>query len=230
MSILSISTYVKAHEKLILALIAAGVLWFSLGKIESVIARHDEATLKTTTLLAANDATKNAALAAQAATDKAAYQALAAKVDAENAALVNANASLAAALTRQQNVDATLPPTELVARWNTLVPAANVAVTPEGVTLPALGATATVQQLEQVPVLQTELSNSNTEKQNVDALLLSSNGEVSILNTQVGQLQQTIIDNKTQCTDQLKVQADKARKRERWYAVIGAILGFAVRR
>jgi hypothetical protein len=230
MSILSISTYVKAHEKLILALIAAGVLWFSLGKIESVIARHDEATLKTTTLLAANDATKNAALAAQAATDKAAYQALAAKVDAENAALVNANASLAAALTRQQKVDATLPPTELVARWNTLVPAANVAVTPEGVTLPALGATATVQQLEQVPVLQTELSNSNTEKQNVDALLLSSNGEVSILNTQVGQLQQTIIDNKTQCTDQLKVQADKARKRERWYAVIGAILGFAVRR
>src|SRR5580658_825257 len=230
MSILSISTYVKAHEKLILALIAAGVLWFSLGKIESVIARHDEATLKTTTLLAANDATKNAALAAQAATDKAAYQALAAKVDAENAALVNANASLAAALTRQQKVDATLPPTELVARWNTLVPAANVAVTPEGVTLPALGATATVQQLEQVPVLQMELSNSNTEKQNVDALLLSSNGEVSILNTQVGQLQQTIIDNKTQCTDQLKVQADKARKRERWYAVIGAILGFAVRR
>jgi hypothetical protein len=230
MSILSISTYVKAHEKLILALIAAGVLWFSLGKIESVIARHDEATLKTTTLLAANDATKNAALAAQAAVDKAAYQALAAKVDAENAALVNANASLAAALTRQQKVDATLPPTELVARWNTLVPAANVAVTPEGITLPVLGATATVQQLEQVPVLQTELSNSNAEKQNVDALLLSSNGEVSILNTQVGQLQQTIIDNKTQCTDQLKVQADKARKRERWYAVIGAILGFAVRR
>jgi hypothetical protein len=227
---MTISEIFKAHEKLVLALIVAGILWFSLGKIEAVIARHDEATLKATTLLATNDATKNAALAAQAAVDKAAYAALAAKVDAENAALVNANASLAAALTKQQKVDATLPPTELVARWNTLVPAASAAVTPEGITLPALGATATVEQLEQLPVLQTELSNSNAEKQNVDALLLSSNGEVSVLNTQIGQLQKTIVDDKAQCTDQLKVQADKAHKRERWYAVIGAILGFAIRR
>src|SRR5271170_7140267 len=119
---MTISEYLKVHERLILAVITAGVLWFSLGKIEGVIARHDETTLKATTLLAANDATKNAALAAQAAVDKAAYAALAAKVDAENAALVNANASLAAALTRQQKVDATLPPTGLVARWNALVP------------------------------------------------------------------------------------------------------------
>jgi hypothetical protein len=228
---MTISEVLKAHEKLILALIAAGVLWFSLGKIEGVIAKHDEATLKATTLLATNDATKNAALAAQAAVDKAAYAALAAKVDAENAALVNANATLAAALTKQQKTDATLPPDQLVARWNTLVPDASVQVAVDGnVILPSLGATATVQQLEQVPVLQTELSNSNTEKQNVDALLLSSNGEVSVLNTQVGQLQKTIVDDKAQCTDQLKVQADKAHKRERWYAIIGAILGFAVRR
>ena len=227
---MTVSEIFKTHEKLILALVAAGVLWFSLGKIEGVIARHDDATLKATTLLATNDATKNAALAAQAAVDNAAYAALAAKVNAENAALVNANTALAAALTKQQKVDATLPPTELVARWNTLVPAANAAVTPNGVTLPALGATATVEQLEQLPVLQTELSNSNTEKQNVDALLLSSNGEVSVLNTQIGQLQKTIVDDKAQCADQLKVQADKAHKRERWYAIIGAILGFAIRR
>jgi hypothetical protein len=228
---MTISEIFKTHEKLILALIAAGVLWFSLGKIEGVIAKHDEATLKATTLLATNDATKNAALAAQAAVDKAAYAALAAKVDAENAALVNANTTLAAALTKQQKTDTTLPPDQLVARWNTLVPDASAQVAVDGnVILPPLGATATVQQLEQVPVLQTELSNSNTEKQNVDALLLSSNGEVSVLNTQVGQLQKTIVDDKAQCTDQLKVQADKAHKRERWYAIIGAILGFAVRR
>jgi len=205
-------------------------LWFSLGKIEGVIARHDETTLKATTLLAANDATKNAALAAQAAVDKAAYAALAAKVDAENAALVNANASLAAALTRQQKVDATLPPTGLVARWNALVPNADATVTNGQITLPPLGATATVQQLEIIPVQQETITNDQKQMDGINTLLLSSNGEVSVLNTQVGQLQKTIVDDKAQCVDQLKVQADKAHRRERWYAVIGAILGFAIRR
>ena len=68
---MTVSEIFKTHEKLILALIAAGVLWVAIGKVDTLIQHHDDANLKQAQVIAAQEASKNAAIAAQVASDKA---------------------------------------------------------------------------------------------------------------------------------------------------------------
>jgi hypothetical protein len=225
----TISTYFKTHERLLLALIGGVALWFAIGRVDTLIANHDNANLKQAQVVASQQAEKNQALAAQATEQAVQYQALAAKVDAENAALVQANATLSAALVKQQKTDATLPPTELVARLNTLVPQADATVTPTGVALPEAGAIATVQQLEQVPVLNSELSNTKEQLENVDSLLKASTGQVATLTDEVSGLKLEAVDSAKVCTAQIAtVKAEARRSKRRWF-VAGFVAGIATR-
>ena len=124
------------------------------------------------------------------------------KVAAQNAALVTA-------LVKQQHTDASLPPSDLIARWNTLVPQAGATVTSTGVALPEAGAVATVQQLESVPVLTQQLANTNS-------LLGASQKQVVTLDQEVSGLNLQLVDNQKVCTEELKVQADQYKK-SRWH-------------
>jgi hypothetical protein len=229
MNFLSISTYVKSHEKLVLALIVAGVLFFAIGKIDGIIAKHDAANLKQAQVVAAAQSEKNAAIAAQVAEDNAAFTALQAKLQAQDAALVQANIALASALTKQQKVDATLPPTDLAARWNSLVPQAAVTVTPNGVTLPNSGAVATVQQLEIIPVQQNEIINEQTLVANGNALAVVQTKQVTDLTTEVSGLKLQSVDDLKVCNTQIAVvKADARRSKRRWF-VAGFVAGIATR-
>ena len=229
MSIATISTYVKAHEKLVLAGIAALLLWFAVGHIEGIIARHDNANLQQAQIVAQAQADKTAAIAEQVAQQFAQYQALADKVQVQNAALVQANTELATALAKQQHTDSTLPPSDLVARWNTLVPQAGATVVTDGVLLPEQGAVSTVQALEQTPVLQKQLGNTQDELKNAQGLLTASNGQVITLNTEVGALRVQIVDNSKVCDARVKVESDRVRKARRRWFVIGYVAGFLSR-
>jgi len=226
---MTISEVFKAHEKLILALIAAGVLFFAIGKIDGIIAKHDDANLKQAQVVAAAQEDKNAAIAAQVASDNAAFTALEAKVQAQNAALVQANIALSTALTKQQKIDATLPPTDLAARWNTLVPQAEVTVTTNGVTLPETGAMATVQQLEIIPVQQKEITNDQTLIANGNALAVAQTKQVTDLTAQVTGLKLQSVDDAKVCQAQIAVvKADARRSKRRWFAA-GFVAGIATR-
>jgi hypothetical protein len=226
---MTISEIFKAHEKLILALIAAGVLWVGIGKIDTLIQHHDDANLKQAQVIAAQDASKNAAIAAQVAIDKAAFDALQAKVQAEDAALVQANVALATALTKQQKVDATIPPTDLVSRWNTLVPQATASVTPNGVTLPETGAVATVQQLELVPAQQQELANDQTLITNGNAIAVAQTKQVTDLTGQVTGLKLQSVDDAKVCQAQIAVVKADARKSKRRWFIAGFVAGIVTR-
>src|SRR6202795_1856388 len=215
MSIATISAYVKLHEKLIAIVLGAALIYAAYGKVESIIAKHDKSNETQAAMVLQAQTSKDAVLATQATQQAEQYKALAAQVAQQNAALEATNATLAAALTRQQKTDAALPPIELVARLNTLVPTAGATFTPNGVTLPEAGAVATVQQLEKVSVLTQELSNSQAEAKNDLSLLTASTGQVATLNSEVSGLRLENTDEKALCTQQLKVQADAARKRER---------------
>ena len=226
---MTVSEYLKAHERLILALVAAGVLWVAIGKIDTLIQHHDDANLKQAQVIAAQDASKNAAIAAQVASDKAAFDALQTKLQAEDAALVQANVALATALTKQQKIDATLPPTDLVARWNTLVPSANVTVSTNGETLPNSGAVATVQQLEIIPVQQEEIINEQTLVANGNALAVAQAKQVTDLTAQVTGLKLQSIDDAKVCQAQIAVVKADARKSKRRYFIAGFVAGIATR-
>lgn len=222
-------TWIQKHERILLALIAAAALWFGIGKIDTLIANHDAANLHTAEVTANIQADWNAKQAQIVAEQAAQYKALADKVAAQNAALEQANINLATALTKQQKTDASLPPTELVARINTLVPAAGATVTPTGVALPSTGAVAVTQELERVPVLTQQLDNETKLYTDDEQLLVAAKGLNDTLYSQVDGLKLQIVDNDKVCKAQIAVVKAEARKSKRKWFVIGYVAGFVSR-
>jgi hypothetical protein len=224
-----ISVYLKAHERFVLAAIAGLVLWVGVGHIEGIIARHDDANLKQAQIVAAAQADTTAKVAAQVAEQAAQYQTLATKVQAQNDALMQANVALSTALAKQQKTDATLPPSDLVARWNTLVPQASAAVTPSGVGLPVQGAVSTVQALEQIPVLSAQLGNTRTQLESAQSLVTAEGQQIATLNTEVGSLRLQQGDDAKVCTAQIAVvRAAAAKSKRRWF-LVGFVAGWVSR-
>jgi hypothetical protein len=227
MSIIStVSSYVEKHEKMVLLAIAGLVLWFGIGKIDTLIANHDNANLQQAKVAAQIQADKVAAVAEQVQQQAQQYQILATKLDSQNAALVAANTQLATALAQRQKTDASLPPTELANRWAVLVPQAKPTVTATGLAVDTPGAIATVQQLEQVPVLSTQLGNERTQLGNTQALLTAEGGQVTTLNTEIGSLNVQLKDNQVVCNQQIAVvKALAAKSKRRWFYA-GVVVGF----
>ena len=173
---------------------------------------------------------KTEAIAAQVAQQSAQYQALATKLDAQNAALVAANTQLATALAQRQKTDATLPPSGLAERWHQLVPQVTTSDVSAGqMTVNTPGVSATVQQLEQVPVLHAQVANQSKELGNAQNLLTASNRQVTTLNTEVGSLRVQLSDNAKVCDARVKVESDKVHKARRRWFVIGYVAGFLSR-
>ena len=222
-------TWAQKHERLLLVPIVAIAIWFGIGKIDTLIANHDNANLHQAQVVADQQAAVNAGLAQQAAFQAAQYKALSDKVTAQNAALEQANVNLANALIKQQHTDATLPPTELAARWNALVPSASVTVSANGETLPTSGAVATVQQLEEVPVLRTQLENERTQLGDAQKLITAEGGQVTTLNTLVAGKDALLKDADNVCSEKIKVVKDAAAKSKRRWFLIGVGVGFAAR-
>ena len=229
MTIATISTYVKAHERLVLAGIAAVLLWFAVGHIEGIIARHDNANLQQAQVVAQAQADKTAAIAEQVAQQSAQYASLAAKVQQQNDALMQANVALSTALAKQQHSDATLPPSDLVARWNALVPQAKPTVTATGIAVDTPSAVATLQQLEIIPVQQQELTNTQKELENAQSLVTAEGQQMTTLNTEVGSLRTQLGDNQAVCQAQIAVVRAEARKSKRRWFYAGVVVGFVTR-
>jgi hypothetical protein len=224
-----ISAYLKAHERLLIVLVLVVLSWFALGKVQSVIAAHDNANLAQAKVVAQVQQEKNDALAKQIAQDKADYTALSVQVQARDAQLVQLQATLVTALAKQQAVDRTLPPTELVAKWNTLVPQAGATVTPSGVALPSAGATATVVELENVPFLTSELSIANEKLANADKLVAAEGTQIIDLTASVAGLQAKSVDDAKVCAAQVAtVKAEARRSKRRWF-IVGYVAGFISR-
>jgi hypothetical protein len=226
-----IRAFLLDHERLLIVIIAAVVIFLGYVKVTNIIAEHDKAQLQQAQIVANQQAAQNAVLAKQAQDDAAKLQALTAQLEAQNQQLANANTQLAAALSKQQKTDATLPPTDLANRWAQLtpnMPAAGVTPQTDGtMKVTQAAAVATTQQLEQVPVLKQELDNETTAKNNDDQLLSASNKNIFDLNAQVGGLQKQITDNDKVCQAAIKVEKDNARKGKRKWFIIGYIAGFA---
>lgn len=228
-----IRAFLLDHERLLIVLIAAAVIWLGYVKITNIIEEHDKAALQQAQVVAAQQAQQNAVLAKQAQDDAAKLQALSAQLEAQNQQLANANTALATALAKQQHTDATLPPTELAQRWAQItpnMPAGGVTLSPDNsMKVTQAGAVATVQQLEQVPALKQELDNTTAQKNNDDQLLAASGKSIFDLNAQVGGLQKQLVDNEKVCQEQIKVVKDEARKSKRKWFLIGFVSGFVSR-
>ena len=214
--------FIKAHETILGLVLAAAIIWGVSGKVENIMYHHDNAAESQAQIVATAQAQKDAALATQVAQQAEQYKELSDKVAAQNAALEQANITLATALAKQQHTDDTMPLPELAQEWTKLVPGMapndiTFALDPNGqITLTDDAAHKTVDQLEQVPALTQQLANSQAEAKNDLSLLTASNGQVTTLNTEVAGLRLEVTDNQRVCTEELKVQADQYKK-SRWH-------------
>jgi hypothetical protein len=225
----TVSGYFKSHERLLIVCIAAVVIYLGYVRVTNIIADHDTAQLKQAQVVADAQKAQNVQLAQQVATDAANLKALQDKLESQNAQLVQANATLASALANRQKSDAALPLPELGRRWQQLVPQAGPTAVPNGLHVTQAGALATVQALEQVPVLTEQLKNETTAKQNDDQVITQQSKSISDLNASVAGLNKQIVDNDKVCQDQIKVVKDEARKSKRKWFLIGWVTGFLSR-
>ena len=222
-------SWLQRHERLCLAVIAGLVLWFAIGKIDTLIVHHDAALLSQAQVVAKTQQDKNDALAQQVATDKAAFDTLNAQVQARDAQLLQLQAQLVATLAQRQKTDASLPPSELVNRWATLVPLAKPTVTPTGVAMDTPSAVATVQQLEIIPVQQQEINNAQEELDNANKLVTAGVTRVSDLTAQVTGLQAKAVDDAKVCTEQIATVKATARKSKLHWFEAGYVAGLVTR-
>lgn len=224
-----IRTFLLDHERLIIIVIGALLIFGAYVKIENIIAAHDKANLQQAQIVADAQKAANVQLAQQVATDALNLKALEDKLESQNQQLVNANATLTLALANRQRNDATLSPSELGTRWSQLVPAATPTVVPGGLQVSQAGATSTVQALEQVPVLTEQLKNETAQKTNDDQIIAQQTTSIGTLNLRVDGLNKTIVDNDKVCQDTIKVVKDDARKSKRRWFLIGFVSGFVSR-
>src|SRR6266568_7759337 len=174
-------------KHIVLALLLAGALFIGVYFYQGRrIAEADgrRAVAEAVAKQAKDDADKsskdNAALQTQKDQIIATLQTANTTLAAANQKLSDAMKAESLALVNQQSKDKTLPPTELAGRWTLLVPKAKVQATTTGYDIDADGGLATVLELEQVPVLTTELAQSQQALDNAnktianDATILSS--------------------------------------------------------
>jgi len=223
-----ISAYVVTHEKLLLAGLAALVLWYGIGKVEAVIKAHDQHNLAVAQATLAATTAHNAVLDAQAQRDTAAATAATQVAAQANLRLAQSNNALAAALAKQQAADKTLPPPALAQRIETLAgaPAGSVTPGPGGYTVTQDGAVQIAVALESVPTLIAQLKNTQDMARNTQTALDTRTMEATDLHSEVAGLKTQITQADTVCTDRLKVQHDKDVATGNKKAIFAAIIGF----
>jgi len=218
--------FIKAHERIILVAIVGLVLWFSFGKIDTLLIHHDSAQVQQAIIVAQTNAQETAKVEAQAEAQAIQYKQLTDKVQAQNDKLAQANAALIAALSVQQKKDAEMDIPQLAQRWTQLVPSVGLSTTDGHLEISDIGAHTTVSQLEQVPTLTAELAAEQTKELNDLSLLTSANTRIDTLNQNVTLLNTQITDNQNVCKAQIAEVKAKARKSKWHFFEAGVVVGF----
>jgi hypothetical protein len=224
-------TWLQKHERLIIIFLALLFCGWGFNKYINSEAKKADAQAQVALQQLADQKAKDAADATQVAQMTAQYQQLVVMVTQENAQLALAIQQRNAALQKQQTADQNMTPPQLATRWEGLVGAPAGAITAPasgGLAVPEEVALNTVEQLEQVPVLQLNLTNETAIADADQQEITKANALNGALTTQVGDLQKTIADDSTACKVQIaSVKADANKSKARWFK-FGFVTGFVV--
>ena len=206
-------TWLQKHERLVIIFLAilAGV--FLYNKVIDREAAHDQlVAVQAAQVLKAQEA-KDATLAQAAAAQQQQYVALVQQLTQQNSALTAAMQNRTTVLQVQQKTDAALPIPDLGARLATLegLGATDVVPTTSGLTLSPNAAYKVTESLEQVPVLQANLADSQTQNDNLTTELAASTALSATKDEQITNLKQTVTD--TQVAGDKNLAACKATAR-----------------
>ena len=226
-----ISTFLIAHERLIIILSLALLVFHGYLKTIDYLKSRDQAvnSKAQATLQAQVEANKQAADNTQQVVLQ--YKDLVDKLVVSNAQIAAAQVQRAQVTQKQQAADKTLPPPELAARWNTLLKMPTGVVPSTGSTYAVTqdAAVQTVIQLETVPMLQADLAGeqvlvSNGQKQ-IEGLSTVNAAQI----TEIAGLGAQIQDQTKACTTQVNLVKAQARKSKIHWFEAGFVVGFVVR-
>lgn len=223
MSDVSVS-WLKTHERIVITVLLLISLLFISNKWMTFSVARDQARVDALTAQVQKDQQNVAQVAQQSASDAAKYQAMVDSLQKQNAILLSTIQSDNALLKKQQATDNSLPLPDLAVRWGQLVPTSpgDLTATPSGITVSAAAAYNTVDSLEQVPVLKDELSNEMQVAGNEEKLVAQSQTVNTDLTKQITGLNTQIVDDKKQCSAEIKTVKAEARKGKLKAFVFGA--------
>lgn len=223
------SNFIKLHERLIIIVLVLAVLGFLTHEYLTHAAAVDDKKAQQADQVLQQQKTVNDQLAVQVKSQEDVLTQLVAQVSQENAQLIAAIQTRTQTTIVQQAKDKTLPIPDLVTRWNGLaaLPASDITNTTAGLIITEDGARQTVSQLELVPTLQQNLSDSQTIISNKDDQITAQNNLTSGLQSQVVGLNTQITDADKACKAQITAVKAKARN-GKWKAFgIGVGVGAA---
>jgi len=231
--LLQASEALVAHHPIIITGILALTLWGVVGKVQVAWAAHEANVFNSKNATLAAQVQTNAALAALSASDAQKVDQLVAQFNASKAETDQEIATLRSQLKKQQATDATLPPDQLAARWESLIKI-NDQVHPipaGGYTITQAGAVATTQALENLSELETEIKDGQQTIGQEEGLQAGLQQEITDQKNQITGLNKQIGDDVAACTAEVNkqvaaVKADEHKSKRNWF-LTALTLGFA---
>lgn len=192
--------WLKTHERLIIIVIVAFVMYRAGQGIENMWIRHDDHIAAAATVKVVDDTATNKSVADQLAELKASDQA-------QTAALNSKLQDAVSALAKQQAQDSAATQQQILDRWKLLVPIKPGSIQSSGNTdtITPDAATQTVQALETIPVLESQVSDLN-------AKLLIDDGIIGKQDDLIVGLNKQIVDEKASHVADVNLEKAKARK------------------
>lgn len=212
----TISNLLKAHERLILVLVALGIGFFAYGKYLSMRSNADnlkfqqaEATLNAQVKINEQQAIQNAALIKD--------------LEAKNSDLAAANTSLVSKQAAQIKKVESETISQVAAEWQRLTSprGGQVVATPTGATVNADAARQAVEALDENIELKTELGNETQVVANLQKIVDAQQTEIAGLKVQIG-------DANAACDAQVKSLKAGAAKSKRNAFLHGLEIGLGV--
>lgn len=218
-------SWLKQHERLILGLTFLVIVLFLGNKFlnwrSNRDIRQEAVAEKTLTDQKEQNKTLSDATAAQQQQNSQLLQMVTLEIQKLDAAIQSRDA----AVKQQQVQDQTLPLTDLVHRWELLVPLppGDVQATAAGASVNEDGVRKTVSQLEQIPALTADVNSEKAIVTDREKQLDSANSLNADLNKQVGGLNAQLADANKLCADQIKTVKDEATRSKGKWALIGGV-------
>ena len=206
------------------ALVAGGVYG-----VESLIAKHDAATLAKDNAALATVVAQNQTLISEAQTKDVLLQQAITALSAANAQLSAKQNARNVQLATQVKTDATLSAQQAADRLTQQTKAAPGEITASGDTIVAdLPMSRTiVTDLDELPVVTANLADETTKLTNETTLATTAQADVTAQKAEISGLNTQLADSAVACAAEVKTEKAKAKKGKlKWFG-IGFIVGFA---
>jgi hypothetical protein len=226
-----VQSWLQRHERIVIVFLALLVSTWGLGKFLDSRAVATEARAASAEQALSAQKTLDTQNASQTATVLAQYQSMVVALSGQNASLAASAAQRQATLAKDKATDSTLALPVLAVKLQNLgnAPDGTVSTTPNSVNLTQSGAVAVVQTLEEVPVLQATLKDTQTALAASAATQKQGDTVIADQAKQITGLNLTITDQDKACKAQIAAEKAAARKGKWKFFKIGFVSGFLTR-